>query len=257
MGTDIHMMTEVKVEGVWRRAPNVMRNCWSCDGTGKNGERCKEEFRGKPCSYCDGKGKYETAKYYDDRNYNLFAMLADVRNGRGFAGVQTGAGFAPLSEPRGLPDDLSDDLRGEPEEDKDGEPWFAYKTRVDLGDHSQSFATLAELEAYDWSRTTKQCGVISAQQYEVWKEKRGRPDSWCGDAWGPGLVTLEEQDYVGKRDNKLLEPDKRYNVRVWWSRGYRDAAGDAWWNTTMPELRKLAEKHGGPDNVRIVFGFDS
>ena len=37
-----------------------------------------------------------------NRNYSIFAILANVRNGRGFAGIVTGTGFNPISEPRGL-----------------------------------------------------------------------------------------------------------------------------------------------------------
>ena len=39
------------------------------------------------------------------RSYDCFAVLAGVRNGRGFAGVDTGDGFNPISKPRGLPND--------------------------------------------------------------------------------------------------------------------------------------------------------
>ena len=42
-----------------------------------------------------------------DRNYRAFAVLADVRNGYGFAGFSTGDAVIPISEPRGLPDDMS------------------------------------------------------------------------------------------------------------------------------------------------------
>ncbi len=49
----------------------------------------------------------------DPRSYNTFAMLADVRNGRGFAGIKTSDGFPVIHEPRGLPSDLEmlDDVR--------------------------------------------------------------------------------------------------------------------------------------------------
>ena len=53
--------------------------------------------------------------FYDTRNYDLFAILANVRNGRGFAGTDTGDGFVPLCEPRGLPDDMSAELVKEAE----------------------------------------------------------------------------------------------------------------------------------------------
>ena len=43
--------------------------------------------------------------FYDDRNYDLFGILANVRNGSGFAGISTGDGFVPMHDPREWPDD--------------------------------------------------------------------------------------------------------------------------------------------------------
>lgn len=79
---------------------------------------------------------------YDGRNYNLFAILADVRNGRGFAGSYTGEGFNPIAEPKGIPNDLS------PEVTESFHYWE--------GDgHSHSWFTLQDLLDYDWDQNTK------------------------------------------------------------------------------------------------------
>lgn len=80
------------------------------------------------------------------RNYGVFSFLAGVRN---YSDVP------PLSEPRGLPDDLK------VPDGEDGEFW--------LGDHSYSWLSVAELEAFDYDsavedrRTTGRLpnGVIS------------------------------------------------------------------------------------------------
>lgn len=77
------------------------------------------------------------------RNYAVFAILANQRNGEG---------FTPISEPRGLPPDVSNalaaihanDVAEEPDESKedaDGEAYGDYW----VGDHSFSWLTLAEL----------------------------------------------------------------------------------------------------------------
>jgi len=50
-------------------------------------------------------------EWYGDRNYNAFAILADVRNGYGFAGCDTGDGFVPISTPKGFPDDMCEEVR--------------------------------------------------------------------------------------------------------------------------------------------------
>lgn len=67
MGTDIHLFVETRVNGVWELRSDAPR--------------------------------------FSGRNYNEFAILAGVRNGTGFAGCDTD-GFAPIAEPRGLPDDM-------------------------------------------------------------------------------------------------------------------------------------------------------
>ncbi|WP_216324580.1 hypothetical protein [Deinococcus aestuarii] len=72
------------------------------------------------------------------RNSALFATLADVRNGVGFAGVRTGTGYRPISPPRGLPGDVSAEVR-RAGGDEDG-------TRLDYG---HSWITLRELLEYD------------------------------------------------------------------------------------------------------------
>lgn len=68
--------------------------------------------------------------YWSDRNYLLFAILADLRN------VYS---IHPISLPRGLPDDISVEV----------------KTRSDIeGDdaHTRSWLTLKELLEYDWKQ---------------------------------------------------------------------------------------------------------
>lgn len=100
MGTDIHMAVEVRKDGVWQNV-TPFRNGYSPE-----------------------------PEYYEDRNYDLFAILADVRNRYG---------FVPLDQPRGIPSDASDDVRR----------W------CEDGDHSHSYCTVAELLTYDWTRIVK------------------------------------------------------------------------------------------------------
>lgn len=71
--------------------------------------------------------------FYSNRNYDLFAILADVRNGEG---------FNPIAPPRGVPEDCCEEYRAAVER------WS--------GDgHSHSFFTVAELMAYDWTQCTR------------------------------------------------------------------------------------------------------
>ena len=69
------------------------------------------------------------SSYYDSRNYYLFSILADVRNG---SGVQ------PINYPKGIPDDAS--------------TGYLYKCEQwDSDSHSHSYFTLDELLNVDWS----------------------------------------------------------------------------------------------------------
>lgn len=101
--------------------------------------------------------KYESPEVlgwlYDNRDYDVFAILADVRNGRGFAGIKTGEGFVPISEPKDLPIDVSEEVK------KESDYWG--------GDgHSHSYLTLKELLTYDWhGQTTKKEGMVTKISY--------------------------------------------------------------------------------------------
>lgn len=185
---------------------------------------------------------------YEGRNYNLFAMLANVRNGYGFAGVDTGDGFVPIDMPRGLPPDVSVLVK------KQSDGW---------GDdgHSHSYFTLRELKAYNWNGgITKLRGWVDARQYKVFKEK-GKPESWSGGISGPDIVHL---------DNKAMEfeiitgGNSNVYTQVEWEETYADCA-DNFITETIPKLEAIVRHHNThwghqpitEDHVRIVFWFDS
>jgi hypothetical protein len=69
-------------------------------------------------------------EYYNGRNYYLFSILADVRNG---------SGIEPINYPKGIPDDAS--------------TGYLYKCdQWDSDAHSHSYFTLEELLNVDWSK---------------------------------------------------------------------------------------------------------
>jgi hypothetical protein len=76
-------------------------------------------------------GRWESVPHFelfDFRNYNLFAWLAGVRN---YTDIQ------PIAEPRGLPDDVSDQVRAQVE------AWGS-------DGHSVSWLSLKELTGFDY-----------------------------------------------------------------------------------------------------------
>lgn len=147
MGCDIHLIVQARRDGAWE---DVVLNLDA------------------PIDWDD-----YTESFWEARSYATFALLADVRNHDGR--VQ------PIAGPRGLPDDFEcDDARWKVGNDGNlvGD---VERNGKDLGEHSHSWVTLAELKA------------VPADQ--LW----ALPDTW------------------------------------------------------IPEL----EKYGAPDDVRLVFGFDS
>lgn len=196
------------------------------------------------------------------RSYDTFAMLANVRNGYGFAGCPTGAGFIPISPPKGLPSDLSID----PDSYDDDVPW--------LGDHSFSWLTLRELQEYDYDRETVKYGVVPEQYYLELKESGQRPESYSGgvSGWSIKTVSPVEMDEIiaGRKPRETIDPNTaglapfiavktkpevaRYYVQMEWPIKYRDSAGMIL-EHIIPAMEAIAD--GDPDSVRLVFGFDS
>lgn len=161
-----------------------------------------------------------------DRNYRAFAVLANVRNGYGFGGFSTGEPLVPISEPRGLPDDISLGLRTKLEkkyeDDEDAEHFW-------LGDQSFSWVTLKELLEYDLDGPVTVRGYVTREAAQRYRETGEIPRSSAASTWThqAGLEQIEWQ--VPIRESAWLIP------------------------RLIEEIRDL----GSPENVRLVFGFDS
>lgn len=189
-------------------------------------------------------GKWEISGYQPNgsRNYNTFAILANVRNGRGFAGIKTGEGFNPISDPKGVPDDAS------PE----------YLEAVDQweGDgHSHSFLTMQELTSFDWGQFTMLRGSLSLSEYKVIRETGEKPTSYCGSVMGPRVITIDTAEADTLLDtglyNGLSVDDASFYVNCHWPVMYSECCKGL--NASMKAMESL----GSPEDVRIVFFFDN
>jgi hypothetical protein len=235
MGTDIHLYVERRESGRW-----VSADTW------------------EPSEYEEDKSILTVPyrkHFYAGRNYGLFAMLADVRNGHGFAGVDTGDGFVIIAAPRGLPSDMSPELAAEA------------KRHLD---HTPSWLTVAELHAYDWTRTTTLRGWVNGPQYYAWaRYKKGEgadPESFCGGISGLKIVHVSDAELQrqveqiqkacggDRRDEEGAIKAQLSNVyaQVSWQTPYYRAAR-SFLSECLPRLWRL----GSPEDVRIVFWFDS
>lgn len=219
MGCDIHDYFEIKNGDKWERLitrREELRDLLYGPGSDERDEKMSQEERSKLLD--------EMWEHPLDigRNYDLFAILADVRNGRGFAGIVTGTGFDPISDPKGLPDDCSEGVldeyctKFEPEyydDDYTEEDWIEQaKKWVAMGYsqlisekpfrvsgpdwHSASWFTLKELLDYDgWDKTTTHTGIVDQESYAKWdRDKPGFPPSMSGGVMGLFVEHIEEAE---------------------------------------------------------------
>lgn len=231
MGCDIHIIAEVKENGKWKiNQDRVFLNPYYKEGNGTE-MIAVDDYR---------KDKFQTQPD-DRRNYDWFAILADVRNGRGFAGIKTGEGFDIIAEPRGVPRDAS------PE-------WKEEVIGWDSDMHSKSWLTIQDFDKFDWNQVTIKQGVITLAEYKKLRGTNECPESWCGSISGSKIVTLSEED-AGKALDMGMEPkeDVEIHVLYQWSVMYRE-----WFKhkieTIVEPLRELTLKYG---EARICFGFDN
>ena len=190
MGCDIHIQIERRVNGEWQTVEWV--------------DPFKREY------YADKikGGELDMPEDFDNRNYDLFGVLADVRNGT------WGAPNQPIAQPRGLPDDMVNRAKHDAE---DGY-W--------LGDHSFSWLTLSELQAYPWDAPNHKRGWVSHDEAKKFRADGIPPTSYSAAG--------SHGEYIE------------------WTETIRKAVGE-WPDRILPILAMLGE----PDDVRLVFGFDN
>ncbi len=238
MGCDIHMYVEIK-----QRYPNPEYNApWEAVGNVFKYPYYNEKMVPTLRWYDDDTKPDEsnsafTNQPYVDRNYSLFAILGDVRNGRGFAGVKTGEGFNPIASNRGVPDDASD----------------YYKHIVadwDADGHSHSYLSMEELENYDWEQQTILQGVVHQEGFRQWLDD-GEPKYYSGAIWGPNIETVSNREMRERLD----EPNDRLITSVSWVQTYASCC-EEFLTETMPQLRSLRNRESVLD-MRIVFFFDN
>lgn len=245
MGCDIHIWAEIQREDEDKwwvvghefddefRRPEEIAIVWSYGGPSDEEEDAR--------SYAFTSHEQNAPKSihpYDGRNYNLFSILADVRNGYGFAGVDTGDGFVPITKPRGVPEDASHYFRHQVAEwGPDG--------------HSHSWISLLDLIDYDWQQVTKKRGWVRPDQYGIWKAK-GAPESWSGGISGGNVrhLTNEQMDVVS-----TFPEGPTYVTQVEWEWTYAECC-EGFVEKTIPALQELLTRKGVRD-LRIVFFFDN
>ena len=222
MGCDIHLYHEKWKDGKWITADN-----WSQDKYNPPG-RLTVDFH---------------SQLYTDRNYRLFGVLANVRNGFGFAGIKTGDPVIPITMPRGIPKDAC------PEYLSEVESWG-------VDGHSHSWLTLNDLNSYPW-KSAKKLGFVPLETYHEWKASGGgNPHEYCGDVSGPGIEKISETLAAAVNPSKLPEAAKgKVYVAASWATSLKDDC-HRFLQVVVPRLKELEEECGA-GNARITFFFDN
>ncbi len=145
--------------------------------------------------------------YEGQRHYFLFGWLADVRNGYGFAGCDTGDAIKPLAMPRGLPTDMvapepepphSHEMHYDSDEYRTWEDWY---NNHDYGEHSQSWLTGEEImKGLDEVGGTRKRGVLTLAEYADW-DRKSEPRSYNhGIGGGPSVtLSMEQADRINPK----------------------------------------------------------
>ena len=201
--------------------------------------------------------RHVDVSFYDGRNYNLFAILADVRN------ATCGDTLTPIAPPRGVPKDAS-------------APYCELVNSWQGDGHSHSWHSLRHLLQFDWTQNHRSIGVMDPEQYVQWVHRRKHksvPGSYAASISGPNLTTIREDeadamiaaritDWPRYGVDKLAERALYgYVVRCEWTSPYF-ASCSHFWAETMPRLISLSQSMPGGfelnlDNLRIGFFFDS
>lgn len=183
MGADIHLFSEKK-KTVNNEEKWVNADYWTIN---PYFETDKDEQ------------ELELVSIYDDRNYDLFNVLAEVR------------GNGPsISPPRGLPDDVSSIVK------KESDRW-------DGDGHSHSYFTLAELKEYYKNNShTSHNGFLSKRQITELDEDNHTPYNWS--EWSNPDLEYREWKEVSSLKKIVDKVDARMRKEFWVSKDDEDTS---------------------------------
>lgn len=188
---------------------------------------------------------------YHNRNYRLFSLLAGVRN-------NARAAIKPISEPRGLPLDVSKEVATAME---------------DAGYHSKSWLTLGEIRAADLDTPQTYTGVVDAlNAARIFMGEQ--PQAWSGDVFGRDIVFLEEkamraelEKHPGYWADLVYAPEtfelpsaapgnlRNLRHRATWKRPLSlDCEGFMKWLDVMEDVAYWDSRR---EEIRLVFAFDN
>lgn len=219
MGCDIHIHVEYRKDiyiGGARSTAAKFERRWVC------GDYFILNPNYDPDRPEDGEKEHQLVRFCDDRDYPLFATLANVRNY---------SNTAYISEPRGLPADVTTSVLA------DSQAWG-------VAVHTHSYLSLQELIDFKNKMIPlKHRGMISPEAQRRLDEYDILPDEWCQYTNKPGWAFREwevENDTLDELINALKQrADELYLIP------------DRQWEKAPKRAYKMAA------DIRIVFWFDN
>ncbi len=194
------------------------------------------------------------------RNYTLFAILADVRNGYGFAGSYRHEPLKAIAPDRGIPSWL--------EVDEDNycaelvNEWYGTKYAdseehfmgTELGDHSFTYMALSEIINWEgWDSYLSQGGVVSKDHYQETIAKGNTPECWCRSVGGTDVHVVDESTYKTLTEFCNYEGKQITHINCRWKSEETLREMYQWF---LDEITRIGDEYGYED-VYLVVGFDS
>lgn len=238
MGCDIHLYVEKYDNDCWNIVSNTNPYISFYEDLAKNalekGDIDREKYMKERIESLKSKEPivYE-GWLYNGRNYSLFSILADVRNDYE---------IIPIDYPRGLPDNLSNEL--------------AVEKEIWEGDgHSYSYFTFKEILDYDWeNQYLEKEAYVTEEVYKQFKNN-GDPYPCCGGVGGGNVEIVLNKEMNRIINNKYpWEKDKVFYTSIKWHEKYCNIAEEF-----LKNINKYINENDIRDlnNYRIVFWFDN
>lgn len=207
MGTDVFLYAEVRKKEGWRLLGETESN---------------------PDYFPDCKPDAQPTKpveLYDSRNYDLFGILADMRNPNGR--TLNDQKFDVIAQPRGLPDDLGPEIR-------DWLKDWAWEESEQADYSCPSWLLLSEVLKFDWHGKVMQYeAMVDPRVAHLFEEAKPFPVRH----WPEGIPVS-------------CSRYRRDGVSVRWTSTYAESAGPDF----MEAVSDLSQ-HGEASDIRLVFWF--
>lgn len=217
MGTDINMVAEVRENGKWKTFDKMIFKHWEGFDF--------EEIDNIP---------------YTNRNYNVFAILADVRNGCEYKDGTKEEKFNCIAQAKGLPDDICES---------------SINYLPDYG-YCNSYLTLKEIFDFDWQQKHIVRATVNEKCYVEEILNGISPNSYCRGAGGGNLKTVSSE-IMDKILSGELERDCNTTYYVlcdFPAKTYAEYASD--FLKSMEILKENIPEDTSLEDVRIIFNFD-